>query len=238
MDDMDVMTTAPWWEFRKRQDPNRFIGYFSTGGEYVPIQCPTLQTVSESGTFFACVVAVPTSTNFGIATTCTRGSELPNPAGTFTWYPAPHNNHQFAILIYAIKFFKLNSIAHIIKSSQYWNIDLFFFSPPSKFSDKRLFSTHNSISLQTTIIAALLLYIRKLKKKGVVETERVVVVPGDPSGKVELEDSPFMGGTGTGGDGRGIGYGNANEVHGQNVVEADGGDGRRTYELPGWTAGR
>ncbi|KAL5326180.1 hypothetical protein ACEPPN_007318 [Leptodophora sp. 'Broadleaf-Isolate-01'] len=83
------------------------------------------------------------------------------------------------------------------------------------------------------IISALVFYIWKLKKRGVVERERVVVVGGDAGGKAELDSSAF----GDGENGRVGGHANANavEVQEQGVVEADAGGTRAdAVELPGW----
>lgn len=69
-----------------------------------------------------------------------------------------------------------------------------------------------------------------------------MIVPGDASGKVELDNSPYHGG------GYPTGGGNTNatiapaEVNGQGVVEADVGQGNRyingaPVELDGWRGG-
>ena len=74
-----------------------------------------------------------------------------------------------------------------------------------------------------------------------------MIMPGDASGKVELDSQGFGGGGGggyqTGGDGGNIHAGAVlAEVNGQVVVEADGGQGQRytdrpPVELEGWRGG-
>ncbi|KAK0122432.1 hypothetical protein ONS95_010667 [Cadophora gregata] len=296
-----MVTNAPVWEFGKRQNGNRFIGYTSSGTDWLPIACPTLQTVTESGTFFACAVSAPTSSSFGIATTCTRGSELPNPAGIFTC-PGPCCSntlyasrgdtvpyHAYACGTCVSTLFRdipndettsstpavdpltTTSTTSTTPSSSNPNGSLYSkgglgspsssstsstSSPPLSTSPTSQTSSSSKSASKAwiagavigplvagAIIAALAFWIWKLKRRGVVERERVVVVPGDAGGKVELDnDNAYTGAGGGGAAGRG-GYGggmtNVAEVGGQGVVEADGGQryGEGAVELPGWRGG-
>ncbi|PVH80915.1 hypothetical protein DL98DRAFT_587973 [Cadophora sp. DSE1049] len=292
-----MVTNVPMWEFGKRQNGNRFIGYTSSGTDWVPIACPTLQTVTESGTFFACAVSAPTSSSFGIATTCTRGSELPNPAGVFTC-PGPCCSntlyasrgdtapyHAYACGTCVSTLFRdipsdetttSSSVVDPLTTSTTSSSSSSPISTPSSsnpnsslYSNGALgspSSTSSTLSTspasQTTpsssstsskpaskawiagavigplvafaIISALIFWIWKLKRRGVVERERVVVVPGDASGKVELDNSPSTGNGGAGGYGMSDGRTNMAEVAGQGVVEADAGYRDTAVELPGW----
>ncbi|KAH7370862.1 hypothetical protein BKA65DRAFT_489360 [Rhexocercosporidium sp. MPI-PUGE-AT-0058] len=291
-----MVTNIPMWEFGKRQNGGRFIGYTSSGTDWIPIACPTLQTVSESGTFFACVVAVPTSTSFGIATTCTRGSELPNPAGVFTCPDPCCSNtlyasrgdtapyHAYACGTCLTTLFRdipsdvTTTLSSESSTSTTTTSSSLILSVTSSLNPTLTAPSSNSNGLSSTpavtqsvlpgtqtstnpsstssqspkptskawiagavigpivilaIISALVFYIWKLKKRGVVERERVVVVHGDAGGKVELESSNPGGRDGH--FGRGSEYVNATEVQGQGLVEADGGGGRQAaVELPGW----
>ncbi|KAG4437342.1 hypothetical protein IFR05_007194 [Cadophora sp. M221] len=284
-----MVMNAPVWELGKRQNGGRFIGYTSSGTDWIPIACPTLQTVSESGTFFACVVSAPTSSSFGIATTCTRGSELPNPAGVFTCPgpccsntlyasrgdTAPYHAYACGTCISTLfrdipsdettstsSFESTTTTSSLVASTASSGSSI---STPPSSGPNGLPSTQTTTpspaqtntNLSSTpspkpaskawiagavvgpivviaIISALVFYIWKLKKRGVVERERVVVVPGDAGGKAEL-DSSACGGGGGGENGMVEGHGNAVEVQGQGVVEVDGGERRGgAVELPGW----
>ncbi|KAH9206894.1 hypothetical protein DL95DRAFT_416128 [Leptodontidium sp. 2 PMI_412] len=319
-----IITNSLMWELGKRQNGGRFIGYTSSGTDSnhftakgIPIACPTLQTVSESGTFFACVVSAPTSTSFGIATTCTRGispflqktrggmkavtadtvaleprsrvgprtcvrlmNEVGCPCCSNTLNAsrgdtAPY--HAYACGTCISTLFRdipsdettttNSSIVSSTTSSGSSNP-----TPTSSNQNGSLYSnglsstqtttTSTPLSAQTStnpssspsrkpaskawiagavvgpivvvaIISALVFYIWKLKKRGVVERERVVVVGGDAGGKAELDSSAF----GDGENGRVGGHANANavEVQEQGVVEADAGGTRAdAVELPGW----
>ncbi|KAH7413425.1 hypothetical protein BKA64DRAFT_771532 [Cadophora sp. MPI-SDFR-AT-0126] len=264
-----MVTNAPMWDLGKRQNGNRFIGYTSSGTDWLPIACPTLQTVTESGTFFACAVSAPTSSSFGIATTCTRGSELPNPAGVFTCPGPCCSNTLYASRGDTAPYHAyacgtcVSTLFRDIPSDETTTSSSGALGSPSSTSSTLSTSpasqiTPSSSSSSTSskpaskawiagavvgplvavaIISALIFWIWKLKRRGVVERERVVVVPGgDASGKVELENSHYGGGGGgTGGYHGGDGRLAMAEIGGQGVVEADGGREREgAVELPGW----